>query len=438
MRFASTRKGDNLFSAIRPIPLFRHQDDHLRTFCTNENSLFRATTEYDAPTFPLRITSAMNRSAHRVFLLVFSLAFVAIIAQAQSSEEIHVTPRVQSPPIAPPIANVPVLSSRARPMHVDVDLVLVPVTVTDVKGKSVMDLHKEDFKLFEGDEEAKVRYFFAQDTPVSVGVVVDLSSSMKNKVDRVREAVDEFFKNADPADDYFVVTFANRPKLLANTTTSISTIQAQLAQMEAKGNTALADAIYLSLLKLHNSKYERKALVVISDGGDNASRNSLRKVKNLAKEADAQVYAIDVCDAPSVLITKKLEERFGRQWLSQVSEVSGGRTIAVDDPRKIPDAAAQISIELRNQYVLGFRPSTLATDGKWRKIKVRVSRKDDPLPLQLYYKTGYMAQKRLAASYTRSASVRRPVCRKRTITPVSFYLETEMGEAKSAGPSMSR
>ena len=323
---------------------------------------------------------------------ILFLSAVTIVAQAQSPEDIQITPRVQAKPITPPIADVPLLSARSRPLRKDVDLVLVPVTVTDVKGKSVMDLHKEDFKLFEGDDEAQVRYFFAQDTPVSVGVLVDLSSSMRNKIDRVREAVDEFFKNADPADDYFVVTFANRPKLLANTTTSIPTIQSKLASMEAKGNTALADAIYLSLLKLHNAKYERKALVIISDGGDNASRNSLRKVKNLAKEADAQVYAIDVCDGPAVLFTKKLEERFGRQWLSQVSDVSGGRTIAVDDANKIPDAAAQISLELRNQYVLGFRPNNLASDGKWRKIKVRVSRKDDPLPLQLYYKTGYMAR----------------------------------------------
>jgi Ca-activated chloride channel homolog len=328
---------------------------------------------------------------HRYLPGVLLSVIVTIGATGQSAVDVHVTPHIQSIPAAP-VAKMPTLGIRSKPMRVDVDLVLVPVTVTDVKGKSVLDLHKEDFRLFEGDDEAQVRYFFAQDTPISVGVVVDLSSSMKNKVDRVREAVDEFFKNADPADDYFVVTFANRPRLLANTTTSIPTIQSKLAGMEAKGNTALADAIYLSLLKLHSAKYQRKALVVISDGGDNASRNSLRKVKNLAKEADAQVYAIDVCDAPSVLFTKKLEERFGRQWLSQVSEVSGGRTIAVDNANKIPDAAAQISLELRNQYVLGFRPSNLATDGKWRKIKVHVSRKDDPLPLQLYYKTGYMAR----------------------------------------------
>lgn len=334
-----------------------------------------------------------RQHAGQYFASVILALLVSGIATAQAPDDIHLVPHVPSQTAPPPQTSdpSPALAIRSKPLRVDVDLVLVPVTVTDLQGKSVMDLRKEDFRLFEAEKEMTVRYFFAQDTPVSVGVIVDLSSSMKNKLDRVREAFDEFFKNADPADDYFVVTFADRVRLLADTTSSLPTIQAKLAAMEAKGNTALADAIYLSLLKLHNAKYERKALVIISDGGDNASRNSLRKVKNLAREADAQVYAIDVCDSPSVLFTKKLEERFGRQWLTQVSEVSGGRTIAIDDARKIPDAAAQISLELRNQYVLGFRPSNLERGEKWRKIKVRVAPKPDSAPLQLYYKTGYMA-----------------------------------------------
>ncbi len=331
----------------------------------------------------------MIRRAGKNF--VFFLTLLAAAASAQSLDDVQMTPQIKPQPATAPPDAPPSLAVRSKPLRVDVDLVLVPVTVTDVRGKSVMDLRKEDFRLFEGEKETPVRYFFAQDTPISVGVVVDLSSSMKNKLDRVREAFDEFFKNADPADDYFVVTFSDRVKLLADTTTSIPTIQAKLAAMQAKGNTALADAIYLSLLKLHTARYERKALVIISDGGDNASRNSLRKVKNLAKEADAQVYAIDVCDSPSVLFTRKIEERFGRQWLSQVSEVSGGRTIPVDDANKIPGAAAQISLELRNQYVLGFRPGNLEHGDRWRKIKVRVAREEDDTPVQLYYKTGYMA-----------------------------------------------
>jgi Ca-activated chloride channel homolog len=327
----------------------------------------------------------------RIAFFCLPLLFVTIAAKTQTSDDVHITPHAQQKPMAPPTEGVPILSVRSKPLRVDVDLVLVPVTVTDVAGKSVMNLRQEDFKLFDAEREVPIRYFFAQDTPVSVGVLVDLSSSMKNKIEMVREAFDEFFKNADPADDYFVVTFADRPRLLADTTESVPTIQSKIASMEAKGNTALADAIYLSLLKLHSAKYQRRALVVISDGGDNASRNSLRKVKDLAKEADAQVYAIDVCDAPSLLFTKKLEERFGKQWLTQVSEVSGGRTIAVDDANKIPEAAAQISLELRNQYVLGFKPSSAGGGNKWRKLKVRVARKEDEPQLQVYYKTGYMA-----------------------------------------------
>jgi Ca-activated chloride channel family protein len=327
----------------------------------------------------------------RIAIFSLLLCLVTIDVNAQTSDDVHITPHPQQKPLAAPVPGVPTLSVRSKPLRVDVDLVLVPVTVTDVVGKSVMNLHQEDFKLFEAEREVPIRYFFAQDTPVSVGVLVDLSSSMKNKVEMVREAFDEFFKNADPADDYFVVTFADHPRLLADTTESVPTIQSKIAAIEAKGNTALADAIYLSLLKLHSAKYQRRALVVISDGGDNASRNSLRKVKDLAKEADAQVYAIDVCDAPSVLFTKKLEERFGRQWLSHVSEVSGGRTIAVDDANKIPEAAAQISLELRNQYVLGFKPSSAGGGNKWRKLKVRVARKEHEPQLQVYYKTGYMA-----------------------------------------------
>jgi Ca-activated chloride channel family protein len=327
----------------------------------------------------------------RIAIFFLLLCLVTIDVNAQTSDDVHITPHPQQKPLAAPIPGVPTLSVRSKPLRVDVDLVLVPVTVTDVVGKSVMNLHQEDFKLFEAEREVPIRYFFAQDTPVSVGVLVDLSSSMKNKVEMVREAFDEFFKNADRADDYFVVTFADHPRLLADTTESVPTIQSKIAAIEAKGNTALADAIYLSLLKLHTAKYQRRALVVISDGGDNASRNSLRKVKDLAKEADAQVYAIDVCDAPSVLFTKKLEERFGRQWLSQVSEVSGGRTIAVDEANKIPEAAAQISLELRNQYVLGFKPSSAGGGNKWRKLKVRVARKGEEPQLQVYYKTGYMA-----------------------------------------------
>lgn len=325
------------------------------------------------------------------YLLTFSVVsfLLAANAAAQSSDDVNITPRMKSEASADDRD----LAVRTKPLRVDVNLVLVPVTVTDQKNRPVTDLRKEHFKLFEGEKEQKIQDFFAEDARISVGLLVDLSSSMGNKIDAVHKAVDEFFKYANPDDDYFVITFADHPKLIADTTQSIETIQSKLAGVPAKGNTALADAIYMGVAKLRSARYRRKALVIISDGGDNNSRHGLRQTKHMVRESDVQVYAIDVCDAPALLVTKKLEERFGRQWLTEVTESTGGRTIVVDDASKIPEAAARTSLELRNQYVLGYRPEHPTHDGKWRKIKVRVSHPEPALPLQVYYKTGYIERR---------------------------------------------
>lgn len=331
----------------------------------------------------------LGQSVLRLSLLLpFLLALLGIPGAAQSGDDVHIVPTPR-PEISP--AREDGLEVRLKPVRVDVSLVVVPVMVTDAKGSPVTDLGRDDFQLFEGEQLQKVRYFYSEDAPISVGLIVDMSGSMGNKIARVREAVDEFFNLADPADDYFVITFSDKPKLLADTTQSTDTVEAKLDQMQAKGGTALADAIYAGLHKLNSAFYRRKALVIISDGGDNSSRHSLRSVKNLAKESDAEIYAIDVCDAPGLLLTKRLEEKFGKQWLTQVTEVTGGRTLTVDNAAKIPEAAAQVSRELRNQYVLAFRPTSM--DGGWRKLKVKVAQTGAELPYQVYYRSGYLARK---------------------------------------------
>ncbi len=326
------------------------------------------------------------------YFVLIGLSSLQLAAPAlpQSTNEVHVSPQVGG---QPPKLSDDSLAIHMKPLRVNINLVTVPVMVTDAKGSPVTDLGKADFQLLEDSNVQPIDYFYSEDSPISVGLVVDLSSSMGNKIERVREAVSEFFKNADPKDDYFVITFADKVKVFANTTQSTETIETQLLELKPKGNTALADAIFLGLDKLKSASYRRKALVIISDGGDNMSRHSLRSVKNLAKESDAQIYAIDVCDAPGLLFTRKLEEKFGRQWLSRVTEVTGGRTLAVDNAEGIPGAASQISRELRNQYVLGYRPAAMPHESKWRKIKVRITRKPDPLPFQVYYRTGYMAKR---------------------------------------------
>ena len=318
-------------------------------------------------------------------------SFIAVLAicaagQVQSIDDVHIVPKAD-----------PHKSSLGMPvaerLKIDVEMVLVPVTVTDTQNHPVIDLAESNFKLFEGDTEKKIQYFSSEDEPLSVGILVDLSSSMANKIDEVREAAAEFFNNANPQDDYFVITFADKPKLLADTTRSFEKIQASLGAAQPKGNTALADAIYMGMAKLRKARYSRKALLVISDGGDNNSRHSLRQIKKIARESDVQIYAIDICDAPTILLTEKLEQRFGRQWLTQVTESTGGRTIALDNPAGIPDAAARASRELRSQYVLGYRPPPATENHKFRKIRVRVKRSNSFLPLQVYYRRGYVPRK---------------------------------------------
>jgi len=322
-------------------------------------------------------------------LVLFCLISCPALLVGQSNDDVHIVPRTSAQ--AGPQGRESQTS--ANRLRVNVEMVLVPVTVTDTKNHPVVDLAKQNFKLFEGEREEPIQYFNTEDAPLSVGILVDLSSSMANKIDAVRLAADEFFKNANPDDDYFVITFADKPKLLANTTQSADDIHSALARATPKGNTALADAIYMGLAKLRNAKYARKALLVISDGGDNNSRHSLRQIKKIARESDAQIYAIDVCDAPALLFTEKLEERFGRQWLTEITESTGGRTIALDNPAGIPDAAARASLELRNQYILGYRPAPAVENHEWRKIKVRVTRSQDFLPLQVYYRTGYVPRR---------------------------------------------
>ena len=282
----------------------------------------------------------------------------------------------------------PSADSRLKPasLRVAVDLVLVPVTVTDNSNRPQVDLTRENFTLYEGSQAQKIRYFSAEDSPISFGLLLDVSKSMQDKIDTERAAVDEFFKNANPEDDYFAVTFNNGPRMLSDVTQSTAGIETELGLLEPKGSTALLDAIYLGVSKLRNARYSRRALVIISDGGDNSSRYKLREIKNLVAESDVMVYAIGIFDKTPF---KTFEEAMGRRWLSSITDVTGGRTITVDNLDKLPETSALLSRELRSQYVLGYESQDKSTDGKWRKIRVVVDRNSDSGPLRPYYRKGY-------------------------------------------------
>jgi Ca-activated chloride channel homolog len=311
-----------------------------------------------------------------LFLCIFSIG-----ARPQSADEVHITPSA-----ATARAHMGGVESAGPPMRVGVDVVLIPVTVTDSMNRPVLGLEKQDFTLLEDDQPQEIRYLWTEDAPISVGILLDLSRSMSNKIDDARAAVGEFFKTANPQDDYFVVTFGDRPQVLADATQAPGLIEARLATATPAGHTALLDSIYLGIDKMRAARYGRRALLIISDGGDNHSRYRKQEIRRLVQEADVQIYAIGIFDS----IFKTPEEWAGKRLLTEITEATGGRTLTLSNPRQLPQLAAAVSLELRNQYVLGFQPARTNRDGRWRRIKVKTTASGGDAPLQVRTKKGYL------------------------------------------------
>jgi len=272
-------------------------------------------------------------------------------------------------------------------MKVDVSLVLIPVTITDPMNRLVTGLDKENFEIFENKDQQELKSFSSEDAPVSIGVIFDMSGSMSSKIERAREAVIEFFKTANPQDEFFMITFADKPEEVSDFTSSVEDIQGKLVYTVPKGRTALLDGIYLGVSKMRQAKYPKKALLIISDGGDNHSRYTEGEIKSTVREADVMIYAIGIYD--HYMATP--EEASGPALLSDITEITGGRAFTIDNPNDLGDVATKIGIELRNQYVLGYRPKYPGHDGKWRKIKVKLIPPKGLPPLRVYAKTGYYA-----------------------------------------------
>jgi Ca-activated chloride channel family protein len=315
-----------------------------------------------------------------------------MIALGQTDvNDVHVVPRDPEKGKTEEVAkdNVisPSLNAHVRPLKVAVDLVLVPVTITDPMNRLVTGLEKENFQLFEGSLAQEIKSFSSEDAPVSLGVIFDSSGSMSSKMERAKDAVGEFFKTANPQDEFFMITFSDEPEEVSDFTSSVDEIQGKLMYAMPRKRTALLDAIYMGVSKMRQAKYPKKALLIISDGGDNHSRYTENEIKALVKEADVMVYAIGLYDR----YFASEEERLGPELLGEIAELTGGRAFTVENPNDLADVATKIGVELRNQYVLGYRPSKVVRDGKWRKIKVKLLPPKGLPPLRVYARTGYYA-----------------------------------------------
>jgi len=281
-------------------------------------------------------------------------------------------------------------AKRETSIRVETQLVLINVTVTDPMNRFVTGLEKEHFKLTEEKVEQIITQFSSEDAPLSIGLVFDASGSMGNKLSKSRQAAAQLFKTANPEDEFFLVQFNNRPELTVGFTTNTEEIQNRLTFTQAKGRTALLDGVYVAMNHMKKARNPRKAIIILSDGGDNSSRYTESEVKNLVREADVQVYAIGIFE-PIAGRHRTAEEMGGPGLLTELAESTGGRHFPVENLNELPDVAAKIGIELRNQYVLGYTPTNTTKDGKYRRVQVKLKQPRGLPPLKAFFRTGYYA-----------------------------------------------
>lgn len=345
-----------------------------------------------------RLDDRKRRCRCRIVLLSVALLSLAAAARAQVDplNNPHVTtppatqPQPGPPKGAEPEAATGAAAAQARPgglIRLNVNLVLVPVTVTDPMNRLVTGLEKEDFTVLENNNKQTITSFASEDAPVTIGIIFDLSGSMTSKLIRARDSILQFIKTANPEDEFFVIGFNDRPELIEDFTGSTEDIEARLATVRSGHRTALLDAIYYGVSKMANARHQRKALLVVSDGGDNRSRYTEGEVRSQVREADVEIYSIGIFDPYAATP----EERSGPSLLNDLCEETGGRLYRVDDLAEMGDIAEKISTELRNQYVIGYHPKDLSHDGKWRKVKVKLSPPPGLPQLTVHARTGYYA-----------------------------------------------
>jgi len=327
--------------------------------------------------FPVRSTSCA--------MLLFLFGSVGITYPQTSVDAVHISVRPRGIELAS-VSPAPNLSDGTL-IRTSTDLVMVPVSITDNENRPVVGLVQNNFELFENKKVQQIKNFSSEDAPISVGIILDTSRSMASKLERAREAVRQFCEASNPQDEFFMITFSDEPRLASDFTARPEELENALVAAQAKGRTSLLDAIYMGVRKMKDARYARRALMIISDGGDNRSRYTDRQVKSAVKEADVLIYAVGIYDVYS----STQEELLGPELLRSVSEVTGGQAYTLSKFSEVPEVARSIGIRLRHQYMLTYRPQQQARDGKWHKISVKLRLPKTWSLLRVSARTGYYA-----------------------------------------------
>ena len=324
--------------------------------------------------FSYRCSGTLQRT---LFVLVVAMAASSYAVAQMGMDEVHVLPRTDQAIQGP----------AQQALRVNVDLVLVNVTVLDREDRTVTGLRSSNFAVVDDKSPQVIRYLSNEDEPISLVVVLDVSASMAVNIQEERKAFAELIDGSNPQDDFGMIVVNDKARVGLRFDDSASEIRRAVAALQPDGSTALWDGLYLGIEELKKSHHQRKAMVVISDGGDNHSRHRESELKSLLKEADVEVYAVSMFNRNAT----RLEERKGPLQLDEVTSVTGGRVFSVQGSVELSRAVTQLNRELRNQYVLGYYPSNRSRDGKWRRLKIRVTGPESQAKVRLYTKKGYYA-----------------------------------------------
>jgi Ca-activated chloride channel homolog len=278
--------------------------------------------------------------------------------------------QAQSPQPTPPIAvATPTDDDNEKPVRVDTDLVTLTLTVTDQYSRYVTNLGKSMFTVFEDGVEQEISFFSDVDAPISIGILFDVSGSMNGeKIQKARKALERFILTSHPMDEYFLIAFNSKAQLLLDRTRNGEAVLEKLTLVQPKANTALYDAVYLGIEKVTRGTHQKKAILIISDGQDNNSRYNFTEVRRMSKESDVNIYSVGIFDGAD---SNSLGLQ-GQGFLTELASVTGGQAFFPQTNIEMDEIFERISLELRNQYSIGYVPKNYKTDGKWRKVKVKV------------------------------------------------------------------
>ena len=302
-------------------------------------------------------------------ILFIALTFMMFVYSLPTASQTQPPAKEKPQESAPPPSQ-----KKEEKFVIKTNMVSVTVTVSDQNRRFVTGLEKKDFEVYDDKVKQDIALFSTQDSPLTLGIVYDVSGSMNPLSKQSFHALKGLFEYSHPQDEYFVISFSNRSKLIQDFTSVPEDIINKAVFIKPKGGTALFDGIYMALEKVKQGRHEKKALLIISDGEENSSRYSFKELRNSLRETDAQLYAIGLGEGGS---------------LPQITQTSGGLTFFPQEYGEVADIYARIALMLRNQYVIGFYPTDDSGTVRRHKLKINVKVPKQLGKVSTFYRNGY-------------------------------------------------